>query len=85
MGSSRLSLAITGGEGAVTVTPERTACTTFGGECAWDFPTCTEVQLRATPYTGSTRATWSGCDSASGFTCGLLLERSRTVSLKLEP
>ncbi|MCC6334917.1 MAG: hypothetical protein IT380_13150 [Myxococcales bacterium] len=79
-----LTLNITQGEGAVTVSPTGTACTTFGGQCTWQFPRCTPVRLTATPYSGYTKAEWTGCDSAQGLACDLELRAARSVSLALK-
>lgn len=84
-GTATLSLSITAGEGAITITPERTACTSFGGTCSWDFPVCTDVTLTASPYSGFTRAEWTGCDSVTGLACALELKQSQSVSVALKP
>ena len=84
-GTATLSLSITAGEGAITITPERTACTSFGGTCNWDFPVCTNVTLTASPYSGFTRAEWTGCDSVTGLACALELKQSKSVSVALKP
>lgn len=84
-GTVTLSLNITAGEGAITIAPARTACTSFGGTCSWDFPVCTDVTLTASPYSGFTRADWTGCDAVTGLACALELRQARTVSVALKP
>ena len=46
---------------------------------------CTNVTLTASPYSGFTRAEWTGCDSVTGLACALELKQSKSVSVALKP
>ncbi|MEW5743625.1 MAG: hypothetical protein AB1938_32235 [Myxococcota bacterium] len=51
-----------------------------GGTCMADVPAGTSVTLTATANMGSTFAGWSGCDSAMGATCTVLMNAQRSVT-----
>ena len=59
-----------GGIGVVTSTPNGINCSSLGtGSCQSQFTNSPTVILTATPNTGFTFGTWTGCKSTSGMTC----------------
>jgi hypothetical protein len=87
-GDFRLSLTLTnagsGLGGAVTVSPEMTACTTAGGQCAWDFAAGTQVTLTLTPYGGSSTGPWVGCNAVpQPNVCQITMTADRSVNLQI--
>ena len=48
--------------------------------CSLPFPKESLLELTATPDVDSYFAGWTGCDTTSGSSCGLLLDNSRTVT-----
>jgi len=86
----RLTLALTnagsGFGGAVTLVPAQFACSTAGGQCAWDFAANTLVTLTVTPYSGSKVGAWTGCDNNPQKTsvCQVTMNTDRNVSLRLD-
>ncbi|MBX3674423.1 MAG: DUF4214 domain-containing protein [Burkholderiales bacterium] len=65
------------GSGAVASSPAGIDC---GATCAADFALGTSLSLVATASAGSTFASWTGCDSASGSECALTVDQSRSVT-----
>lgn len=87
-GDFRLSLTLTnagsGLGGAVMVSPETTACTTAGGQCAWDFAAGTQVTLTLIPYGGSSVGPWGGCPTVpQPDVCQITMNADRNVSLQI--
>ena len=70
--------------GVVTLTPERTGCSS-GATCTYpDFAAGTRVMLVAAIYSGSTFGGWTGCDSVEGTACWVDMTRSRTVTARID-
>jgi hypothetical protein len=65
------------GSGTVTSTPGGITC---GTRCAATFLSLTPVGLLAAPAPNSTFTGWTGCDSAQGTQCAVLLASSKTVT-----
>jgi PKD repeat protein len=88
--NSDLTLTISGGgAGVVTYTPAATGCSNETGAsqivCVRQFPTGSQVVLRAFAYSGSRIGEWSGCASvnAGGNECTVNLAGNRNVTLFL--
>jgi hypothetical protein len=69
------------GRGNVTSSPLGIDC---GSACAAAFQTGTVVTLTATPD-GSTFMGWNGCDTASGTSCTVTMNASRSVTATFMP
>ncbi len=65
--------------GTVLSNPPGIDCTS-PNSCSTTFTTGTTVTLTGTPTGGSTTVSWSGCNSASGAQCTVMLEQSVTVT-----
>jgi len=65
------------GSGSGTVTGNGISC---GSTCSVSLASGTAVTLTASAASGSTFASWAGCDSTSGATCNLTLGSNRTVT-----
>jgi hypothetical protein len=65
------------GRGTVTSSPAGVSC---GTTCSHDFVINTTVTLTATPALGSVFLGWTGCDSANGSTCTVLVTSQKTVN-----
>jgi Tol biopolymer transport system component len=80
LGSTGFSLAVDKfGDGTITSSPGGIDC---GSDCtnqAATFPSGTSVVLTPTADAGSTFSHWSGCDSVSGDSCTLQVDRDKTV------
>ena len=72
------------GQGQVTSQPGSINCTQNGGTCTDTYPSETVVTLTATPNAGSTFASWSGCDSASGQTCTVTMNAVQDVTANFQ-
>lgn len=67
------------GTGSVTIVPPGLICQLT---CAVTFASASPVNITATPNTGSSFMSWSGCDSTSGQLCTINdLTSSRTVTV----
>lgn len=66
------------GSGTVTSSPSGINCTSA---CSGSFTSGTAVTLTATPNTGSTFGSWSGCDTVTGQVCTVTLNNSLTVTV----
>lgn len=75
--AATITLGTTGnGSAAVMIRPAGTWCR---GSCTETFLAGASVTLVAVPDRGVSLSGWSGCTSASGATCTVALETSRTV------
>jgi len=70
------------GSGSGTVTGNGISC---GSTCSVSLASGTPVTLTASAASGSTFASWAGCDSTSGATCNLTLGSNRTVTATFSP
>ena len=70
------------GNGVVTSTP---AGITRGGVCTMSYPYNTTVTLTAVPAVGFALSGWSGCDSASGNLCTVVMTGTRNVAAAFAP
>ena len=70
------------GKGTVTSAPAGINC---GPACAGTFNTITTVTLTATPAVLSIFNGWTGCDTVSGSTCTVTINRARAVSASFLP
>ena len=69
------------GKGTVTSSPAGISC---GNTCAKAFPQGTQVNLSATPYTGSAFAGWSGACTGTGA-CQVTLGSAQSVAARFVP
>ena len=69
------------GSGVVTSVPVGIDCGPSTGTCIAHFVLGTTVTLTATPNSGSTFGSWSGCDSTSGNACMVIMNADRTVTV----
>ena len=69
------------GSGVVTSVPVGIDCGPSPGTCSAQFVLGTTVTLTATPNSGSTFGSWSGCDSTSGNACTVTMNADRTVTV----
>jgi len=80
LGSAGFTLAVDKfGEGTITSSPSGISC---GSDCtnqAATYPSGTAVVLTPTADPGSTFSAWSGCDSVSGDSCTVQIDRDKTV------
>jgi alpha-tubulin suppressor-like RCC1 family protein len=75
---STLSVVRSGaGAGTVTSNPAGINC---GADCSQSYNHGTTVTLTASAAGGSTFDGWSGCDSASGVTCSVVVNSATTVT-----
>lgn len=86
--SARLTLSLgnvgTGLGGVVTLVPLMTACSTAGGQCAWDFPVGTLVTLTLSPYSGSSPGPWTGCDVVpQPAVCQVTMNANRNIGQQI--
>ncbi|MEK7586462.1 MAG: hypothetical protein AAB453_01170, partial [Patescibacteria group bacterium] len=51
-----------------------------GTSCSHSYNSGSPVTLTATPFTGSTFAGWSGCNSTSGTTCTVMMDGVKSVT-----
>lgn len=65
------------GSGTVTSNPAGIDC---GGDCSESYNENTSVTLTATPASGSTFGSWTGCDSVNGNQCTVAMNANRTVN-----
>src|SRR5438309_5218007 len=65
------------GSGSVTSSDGSIGCP---GTCAATYNSGTTITLTAAPASGSTFASWSGCDGVSGSTCTVTMNASRSVT-----
>jgi hypothetical protein len=65
------------GSGTVTSTPAGISC---GGDCSESYNYGSTVSLSASAATGSSFASWTGCDSVSGATCTVSVTAARNVT-----
>jgi len=72
------------GTGRGTITGEDSTCDAGCTRAAVRLPRGTKVGLTATAAAGSALVGWSGCDVASGGSCGLALDEDRTVRVWFE-
>src|SRR5438552_3286061 len=70
------------GSGAVTSseTPPKIDCEATCTATSASYDSGTTVTLTATPASGSTFASWSGCDRVSGSTCTVTMNAARSVT-----
>src|SRR5438552_3471830 len=70
------------GSGAVTSseTPPKIDCEATCGAASASYDSGTVVTLTAAPASGSTFASWSGCDTVSGSSCTVTMNASRSVT-----
>src|SRR5437660_732472 len=70
------------GSGAVisSETPPKIDCETTCTATSASYDSGTTVTLSATPASGSTFASWSGCDTVSGPTCTVTMNAARSVT-----
>src|SRR5438876_58233 len=70
------------GSGAVisSETPPKIDCEATCTATSASYDTGTTVTLSATPASGSTFASWSGCDTVSGPTCTVTMNAARSVT-----
>jgi uncharacterized repeat protein (TIGR01451 family) len=72
-----LSVSKTGtGSGTITSNPSGINC---GGVCSFPFVANTDVTLTASPDSGSSFSSWSGCDSVSGNSCTVNITSGKLV------
>ena len=69
------------GEGTVTSTPAGIDC---GSECEAEFDEGEEVELTASPESGSEFVEWTGACTGSG-TCEVTMSEAQSVGAKFEP
>ena len=70
--------------GAVTLVPLMPACSTAGGQCAWDFPVGTLVTLTLSPYSGSSPGPWTGCDVVpQPAVCQVTMNANRNIGQQI--
>jgi len=65
------------GIGTITSNPSGISC---GSDCTQPYPYNTPVTLTAQAGAGYSFSSWSGCDSASGNTCSVLMDSAKSVS-----
>src|SRR5205807_10293616 len=65
---------------APPATPPRTACEAACAATSASYASGTTVTLSATPATGSTFGSWSGCDTVSGPSCTVTMKAARSVT-----
>jgi len=65
------------GTGSGTITATQINC---GATCSASYDYGTVVTLTATPATGSTYTSWSGCDSVSGMACTVTMNAAKSVT-----
>jgi hypothetical protein len=59
-------------------------CSSSGGTCADDYDEGTTITLTASPDTGAA-VRWTGCTSATGNECTVILARDTTVTATFDP
>ncbi|MBF0517899.1 MAG: hypothetical protein HQK97_12470, partial [Nitrospirae bacterium] len=65
------------GNGTITSSPSGISC---GSACSTPYAAGASVTLTATPNTGYTFSSWSGCDSTSGSECTIAMSSDKSVS-----
>lgn len=70
------------GSGTVNSTPEGINC---GADCTEPYDANTVVTLTATADANSVFGSWSGCDTASGTSCTVNINASRSVTASFAP
>ncbi|MBF0567303.1 MAG: hypothetical protein HQK95_00405 [Nitrospirae bacterium] len=76
--SYSLSVSETGtGTGTITSSPSGISC---GANCSFTYTSGTSVTLTATPDSGSSFLSWTGCDSTNGSQCTVVVSANRSVS-----
>jgi hypothetical protein len=76
--STDVTLTVTkAGTGSGTVTGPGISC---GTDCSETVASGTSIELTAAAASGSTFASWSGCDTPSGATCTMSMTASKTVT-----
>jgi len=75
------------GNGTVTSSssPASSSQINCGSTCSASYVSGTVVTLRAAPAFLSTFTGWSGCDTVSGTTCTVAMDRARTVTANFLP
>ena len=53
---------------------------TCGSDCSEVYSYGTVVTLTATPDTGSSLTSWTGCDSVNGNTCAMTMTANKSIS-----
>lgn len=67
------------GRGTVTSSPAGIDC---GRDCGHEYDHGTSVTLTANPATGSRVDGWTGCDTTSGASCTVTMDRARSVDAR---
>ena len=70
------------GNGSITSTPAGIDC---GATCSGSFANGSSVTLTALPDTGYVISGWTGCTTASGTSCSLTMNSSKTVAATFAP
>lgn len=70
------------GTGTVTSNPAGINC---GSDCSESYDSGSAVTLTASAAAGSTFAGWNGCNTASGTTCSVTMNSSKTVTATFSP
>jgi len=77
------------GTGIGTVTsssnPASASQINCGAACSASYESGTVVTLTATPATGSSFTSWSGCETVSGATCTVTMNAARSVTATFTP
>ncbi len=65
------------GTGAIVSSPDGIDC---GSTCSASFAAGSSVTLNAAAATGSVFKSWTGCDSSSGNTCNVTMDKAKSVT-----